>query len=76
MKKIAIVTINNSNYGNRLQNYAVQETLKKVKVKSITIKNISLMNKKTGIFNYFLRNIKHIYKKHDFVESRSTNDLS
>ena len=70
MKKIAIVTINNSNYGNRLQNYAVQETLKKVKVKSITIKNISLMNKKTGIFNYFLRNIKHIYKKHDFVDKK------
>ena len=31
MKKVAILTINdNLNYGNRLQNYAVQEVLKKM----------------------------------------------
>ena len=28
------------------------------------------MNKKTGKFNYFLRNIKHIYKKNDFLDKK------
>lgn len=70
MKKVGIVTINNSNYGNRLQNYALQEILAKLGVKPITIKNIGLMNKKTGKFNYFLRNIKHIYKKNDFLDKK------
>ena len=38
MKKIGIITINdNDNYGNRLQNYAVQEILKKLNIKPITI---------------------------------------
>ena len=40
MKKVAILTINdNLNYGNRLQNYAVQEVLKKNGLKSETINN-------------------------------------
>lgn len=29
MKKIAIMTMKDNNYGNRLQNYAMQEILKK-----------------------------------------------
>ena len=40
MKKIGIITINdNNNYGNRLQNYAVQEVLKKMNLKVETIYN-------------------------------------
>lgn len=70
MINVGIVTINNSNYGNRLQNYAVQEVLKGLSTNPITLKNIALMNKKTGVFNYFLRNIKHIYKKDDFVDKK------
>ena len=40
MKKAAIITIvDKDNYGNRLQNYAVQETLKKHKYNAIKIVN-------------------------------------
>lgn len=60
MKKIGILTINdNNNYGNRLQNYAVQETLKKRNFNVETINNqkdivgIKVLNKK----------IKNILKK-------------
>lgn len=44
MKKIGICTINdNNNYGNRLQNYAVQETLKKY------CKNVETINNQKNI---------------------------
>lgn len=47
MKKVAIITIySRLNYGNRLQNYAVQEVLKEINVEPYTIKNIS----KFGVF--------------------------
>ena len=40
MKRVGIITINdNNNYGNRLQNYAVQEVLKKKNVRVETIIN-------------------------------------
>lgn len=68
--KCAIVTITNSNYGNRLQNYAVQEVLKKIGFNSVTIKNIGLMNKKKSNFEYMLRNVKHIFKKNDFIDAK------
>lgn len=68
--KVGIITINNSNYGNRLQNYAVQEILKKFSVDATTIKNIGLLNKKKNNFEYVLRNIKHIYQKQDFVDRK------
>ena len=45
MKKIGIVTIYNSNYGNRLQNYALQCFLEKMDYNVSTIKNVSLLNK-------------------------------
>lgn len=39
MKKIGIVTIyDNNNFGNRLQNYAVQESIKKLDVETFSIK--------------------------------------
>jgi len=39
MKKIGIITLNANNYGNRLQNYAVQEILKKYGYQVDTIRN-------------------------------------
>ena len=64
--KIAIVTINdNNNYGNRLQNYATQEMLKKMyrSVQEVyTIKNSSIINRKTNLFEYFLRIFKFLYR--------------
>ena len=58
-KKIAILTINDdNNYGNRLQNYAVQETLKKKNIKVETIYNqVNMIGK-----NYIKRKIKDSIK--------------
>ena len=60
MKKVGILTINdNDNYGNRLQNYAIQYILKENSVESVTLKNNLTLNSK----NYFLlRRIKFIFK--------------
>ena len=61
MKKIGIITINdNDNYGNRLQNYAVQEILKKLEVMPITIKNEPATNTKD---KYLLRKLKSFFNK-------------
>lgn len=57
-KRIGIITINdNDNYGNRVQNYAVQEFLKKEGYDVVTIKNISQLNNKNKMI---LRYIKYI----------------
>lgn len=59
--KIGIATINdNNNYGNRLQNYATQEILKKCISNNqiYTIKNYATLNKKSGKFEYLLRKIR------------------
>lgn len=46
MKKVAIVTIyDNNNYGNRLQNYATQEVMRKLNFDATTLKNSYLLNK-------------------------------
>lgn len=59
--KIGIFTIiDNNNYGNRLQNYAVQEFLKKGKIVSQTLNNDAYTNSKKL---YFLRKIKWNLKK-------------
>lgn len=65
MKKIGIVTIiDNNNYGNRLQNYAVQQVLKRFNTYEVeTIKNEPTLNKKTSKVEYALRWIKTIMKK-------------
>lgn len=61
MKKIGIITINdNNNYGNRLQNYAVQEILNKINVEPITIKNVPTLNTK---YKFMLRLFKHFKSK-------------
>ena len=70
MNKVGIVTIFNSNYGNRLQNYALQESLKKMGVDVETIRNVSLLNKKKNNFEYILRNIKYLFKKDDFNDGK------
>lgn len=70
MKKIGIITIYNSNYGNRLQNYAMQESLKNFGYSVETIKNVSLLNKRKNNFEYLLRNFKYFFKKDDFNDGK------
>ena len=61
MKKIGIVTIiGNNNYGNRLQNYAVQEVLKEINCKPITLKNDYYTNQSD---KYYLRLLKHMFER-------------
>lgn len=73
MKKIGIITIiDNDNYGNRLQNYAVQETLKKFnKFEIETIKNDPRLNKEVSKLKYFLKWIKNILVKIKNMINRS-----
>lgn len=52
MKKVGIITIyDEDNYGNRLQNYAVQEVLKNMGFEVETIKNTNLVDGKNYIHN-------------------------
>ena len=51
MKKIGIVTLNDYvNFGNRLQNYAVQKILNKNGCETITLLNESYLNSKKFYF--------------------------
>lgn len=60
MKKIGILTINNyNNYGNRLQNYALQEILKSMEFDVKTIVNI-IKNKSSNSVKYKLRKVKYM----------------
>lgn len=68
--KCAIVTINNSNYGNRLQNYAVQYILIQMGYEVTTIKNIGMLDKKKKLSNYILRTMASLIKKSDFVDTK------
>jgi len=62
MKKVGIVTIiDNNNYGNRLQNYALAKYLNKLNVKAITLKNEKFFNHRANLKQkiiYFLKYIK------------------
>lgn len=61
MKSVGIVTINdNDNYGNRLQNYAVQEFFRKENIHPLTLKNRPITNTKD---KYILRVLKDYIKK-------------
>ena len=63
MKKIGVLTINdNNNYGNRLQNYAVQQVLNKKNFVVETIINTTRINKNTSKFKSILKNIKYRLK--------------
>ena len=72
MKKVAIVTIISQNYGNRLQNYALQETLKKG---GVEVETIPLTHKSN-----FERQIKFVVKKvlakiiNNYAEEINWND--
>lgn len=74
MKKIGILTINdNGNYGNRLQNYAVQESLKKLEFRVDTIENKNNQNifkVKTYIGNIVKKilNISRYRRYNKFIE--------
>ena len=71
MYKIGILTINdNNNYGNRLQNYALQETLKKLKFDCITIRNEAYLNDKKL---YFLRIVKNELTKRNIKINTNPN---
>lgn len=63
MKKVGIVTIiDNNNYGNRLQNYAVQNVLENMGNYPLTLKNILQLNKKdNNIVKYKLKILKYVY---------------
>lgn len=65
MKKIGIVTIfDNNNYGNRLQNYAVQRILEKKGYNCISIKNdVKMNNKNTSIIKSIVSKVKFYYRK-------------
>lgn len=58
--KVGIITINdNDNYGNKLQNYAVQESLKKVGIEDVeTVKNDVYLNNKKPLIEYIARGTK------------------
>ena len=65
MKKVAIITIDdNNNYGNRLQNYAVQKFLEKMNFYVETLKNRECYNEKQ---RFLLRAIKNNLKSKEIV---------
>ncbi len=65
MKKVAIITIDdNNNYGNRLQNYAVQKFLEKMNFNVETLKNKECYNEKK---RFLLRAIKNNLKSKEIV---------
>lgn len=71
MKKIGILTIyDNTNCGNRLQNYALQEILKKLNFDVYTLKNNKLLN---DYENYFINLLK--FCKRSIVEYIKRNRL-
>lgn len=72
MNKVGIVTINdNNNYGNRLQNYSMQQVMEKLNVCSTTLKNNSYINTKN---NYLLRiiknSIRYILRKNSYSKNK------
>ena len=63
MEEVGIITIiDNNNYGIRLQNYALQEIVKRFNLNTITVKNDPLFNNKMGRIKIFL-NILRIIKQ-------------
>lgn len=73
MEKIGIVTIcDDNNYGNRLQNYAVQETIRKMGFEPVTLRNVNfkeyhytydlffIKKRLACIFNIFRKEKKHM----------------
>lgn len=68
VKKIGIITITEGrNYGNRLQNYALQQTIKKMGFEVETINKIFRRERKLKLVTYkvktVIRNVLHINKR-------------
>ena len=64
--KIGIITIiDNNNYGNRLQNYATQEIIKKINLNVITIKNKRWTNNNHSVID----RIKHFIIKYKEIKN-------
>ena len=81
-KKAAIVTLyGNNNYGNKLQNYALQKTLEKFNLEVYTIKNISVLNVKDKyllrIIYYYLKKFIHSILLHDdlYTDNQYNNNI-
>lgn len=73
MKKIGIMTINdNNNYGNRLQNYAVQEILKKIGVDPYTIENYPQYNSKK---HFLVNRILNINFSRNYSKNHARSEL-
>lgn len=77
MKKIGIITIvDYNNYGNRLQNYALQETLKKLDLDVVSIVNkteLSKISRLKYILNYppkeiLIRVFNKLYKRNHLIQ--------
>lgn len=72
MKKIGIVTIyDNNNYGNRLQNYALQQYLVSLGYCVQTIKNIPYIDFKYGNFKFKLLYLKRSLLNLPFIRNRT-----
>lgn len=79
--KVGIITINDfNNYGNRLQNYAVEKKIKELDIECVTIRNNEYFNNKdikTYII-YFWRQFKALFKNNKeksyvFLDNRKNN---
>lgn len=69
MEKVGIITIIGfDNYGNRLQNYALQETIKKIGFDPITINNQPFSNTRK---HYFIRKLKNIKFKDNYSDDKN-----
>lgn len=69
MKKIGIFTINDyTNYGNRLQNYAVQEVLESLGTKTVTIVNTTKTNKVTIEYSNRMQRLMKLLVNRDFQQ--------
>lgn len=76
MKKIGIITLNGYfNYGNRLQNYALQEVIKKqgFDVETVILENFNAAHNLTIIEKIKGRSIKNLY---DILASKVINKLN
>lgn len=70
MKNIGIVTpYGNKNFGNKLQNYALQEVLKKFDFNVVTFKNYNWSNSKKFYFLRFLKNL--LFTKEEILNDRT-----
>lgn len=84
-KKIGIITLNGyKNFGNRLQNYALQETLKNLGLDVTTILTYENESSKQKKFNLiiFAKMIKYLFPKHrnekllDSIRNKTFQDFS